>query len=267
MIIDKPKAPQEQPKEPIIDVSIVDERYKTEEEVIAGNPLEDLYYAVSDIIKGIKEDPDDPNSKPLFKTVKWNMGQLNRLRHTKNNTEYAMAFPLCLIHFINVYWNLGYNKVGQAYGEMRICYVLNRLNTLDDQYQTEGVRVAKRIIEAINDNLDIKLAPLTSRFQLSYWDQVESFEKGVQQFWLTYEVRCNDYSSYRRKKYKPVYLVAPPFTNFSDMSDEHNVDKRENVNRPIEEAVKVTKQIPETPGSTTPDTPGTTDNNKGEQTT
>ncbi len=244
MIVDKKKQDQlPAPIEPEVNVTVVDDRYQTEQELIAGNALEDLYLAVSKVIKDLKVNPDDPNSKPLFRTVKWNMGQLNRIRNSKHNEEYAMALPLCLIHFINVYWNLGFNKIGQAYAQMRICYVLNRLNTNDDEYQTEGTRVLKQIIEALNDNMT-NISPLITRFQLSYWDQVESFDRGVQQFWITYEVRFNDYTTYRYKKYTPVYLVAPPFTNFSDMDKEHNTDNKENVVRPIEDAAIFTKEVP-----------------------
>lgn len=242
MIVKKPKPIKEQPETPV-QVTINDDRYQTEQELIAGNALEDLFWAVANIIKAIPQNPDDPNSPPLFKTVKWNTGQLNRVRNSKHNEEYAMAFPACLIHYINVYWNLGFNKIGQAYAQMRICYVLNRLNNTDDEFQTEGVRVFKRIIEAINDNLDTKISPLTTRFQLSYWDQVESFEKGVQQYWITYEVRCNDYTTYRYKNYRPAYLVAPPFTNFGDMDKENNTDDKTNVIRPIDEAANVTKSV------------------------
>lgn len=239
MIVDKNIIRQD--TEAPVKVSVSDDRYQTEEEVIAGNALADIYRAVAGIIKGIKQDPDDPDSPPLFRTVKWNIGQLNRLRGSRSNDEYALALPACFIHFINVYWNLGFNKVGQAYADMRICYALNRLNTGDDEFQTEGVEVFKRIIEALNDNMDAKLMPLTTRFQLSYWDQIESFDKGIQQYWITYEVRCNDYSTYRYKNYKRAYLVAPPFTNFSDMDKDKNVDNRKDVVRPIEEAASVEK--------------------------
>lgn len=236
-----------------VDVGVKDDRYMTEAEAVAGNALADLYTAVANIIKSIPSDPDNPNSEPLFKTVKWNMGQLNRVRNSKHNDEYALAFPACFIHFVNVYWNLGFNKVGQAYADMRICYVLNRLNTEDEEYQTEGVQVFKRIIEAIEDNMSTKLAPLTTRFQLSYWDQVESFDHGLQQFWITYEVRCNDYTTYRYRKYIPAYLVAPPFTNFSDMKPENNTEDRENVVRQPEDATGITTQVPPPPEETKPD--------------
>lgn len=241
MIVPKDKNKDPEIVVPDFDITITDGVYKTEEEVIAGNPLEDLYNAVAKVIKGLRVDPKNPESPVLFPTVKWNMGQLNRVRNSKHNEEYALAFPACFIHFINVYWNLGMNRIGQAYAQLRICYVLNRLNMLDDEYQAEGSRVFKRIIEALND--DITIPTLTTRFQLSYWDQVESFDHGVQQFWITYEVRMNDYSSYRYKKYKPAYLVAPPFTNFTDMDADKNIDGKENVNRPMEEAGEIVDSV------------------------
>lgn len=246
MIVPKQKPIDETPKEEVgvkVNLELGPNKYQTEQEVIAGNALEDLYHAVASIIKDIPQNPDKPDGPKLFKTVKWNMGQLNRLRNSKHNEEYAMAFPICLLHFINVYWNLGFNKIGQAYAQMRICFVLNRLNTNDDEYQTEGVRVFKRIIEAINDNMADKITPLTTRFQLSYFDQVESFDKGVQQYWITYEVRCNDYSTYRYKNYIPAYLVAPPFTNFDDMDKDKNTDDKTKVDRPIEDAVDLVDKV------------------------
>ena len=245
MIVDKNK-PIDQggsTEDPEISVTVTDNREMTVAEAVAGNALEDVFLAVSKIIKEIKLDPDDPNSPPLFKTVKWNTGQLNRVRNSKQNSEYALAFPACFLHFINVYWNLGFNRVNQAYADLRICYVLNRLNNNDDEFQTEGARVFKQILEAINDNMS-SLTPLVTRFQLSYWDQVESFEKGLQQYWITYQVRFNDYTSYRYKTYKPVYLAAPPFTNFSDMDEEKNTDNKPDVIRPIEDAAYIVYTVP-----------------------
>ena len=72
MIVDKKKQDQlPAPIEPEVNVTVVDDRYQTEQELIAGNALEDLYLAVSKVIKDLKVNPDDPNSKPLFRTVKW----------------------------------------------------------------------------------------------------------------------------------------------------------------------------------------------------
>lgn len=46
MIVDKKKQDQlPAPIEPEVNVTVVDDRYQTEQELIAGNALEDLYLA------------------------------------------------------------------------------------------------------------------------------------------------------------------------------------------------------------------------------
>lgn len=191
-------------------------------ELMEGNPMVDIYRAIETILKDIPKDPLAPDGEKLFKTVKWNQGQLARIRSNRENTEDgSIAFPAAFIHFINVRGLVQTSRIGEFRAELRIQYVLNRLNIGDDEYQTEGVEVFQRINSAINANKD-KFSALTERCQFTYWDQPESFGNGVQPYWITYEVWFRDYSSYRYKDYVDVYVVAPPFTNHSDQKPESN---------------------------------------------
>lgn len=192
-----------------------------------GNPMTEIFNAVKSILKDIKRD----NGEPLFRTIKLNYGQLSRIKHDQHNHESALAFPAAFIHLINVRWLVQTSRIGEGRGELRICYVLNRLNNGDDEYQTEGFEVFKRINQAINDRKgDFPI--FTERLQLTYWDQVENFDDGLQQYWITYEVWFKDYTSYQYKDYVERYIVIPPFTNHSDQLEENNQDGHEDHDDP-----------------------------------
>jgi hypothetical protein len=210
----------------------------TEEDIVAdnttvvtseydGNPMVDIYRAIETILKGIHVNPDDDTSPLLFKTVKLNTGQLTRIKNDNYNYEGALAFPAAFVHLINVRWLVSTSRIGEGRADLRICYVLNRLNNGDDDFQTEGFEVFQAINTALNNNKS-KFSALTERLQLTYWDQVENFEDGLQQFWITYEVYFRDYSSYRYKNYVNRHIVIPPFTNHSDQNPECNPENHPN---------------------------------------
>ncbi len=50
------------------------------------------YKAVRKILESIKKDPKDPNSPPLFRTIKLDNGQLNRIKNNSANKEYGILF-------------------------------------------------------------------------------------------------------------------------------------------------------------------------------
>nr|DAE28236.1 MAG TPA: hypothetical protein [virus sp. ctuZj11] len=224
MIVDKHKKPVIPDDHP---ATSPDTPLSPEEELFEGNPMADIYRALESIIKGIKSDPSDPESEPYFRTVKWNTGQVNRIKSNRGNDEYgSIAFPAVFIHFINTRGLVQTSRIGEFRGEVRIQYVLNRLNMEDDEYQTEGVEVFQMINNAINTQKN-KFSALTERFQFTYWDQPESFSEGLQQYWITYDAWFRDYSAYAYKDYVEVYVVAPPFTNHSDQNDTANPDRHE----------------------------------------
>lgn len=195
------------------------------EEPAQMNAIAGAYLAVREILSQIPRDPNDPDSPPLFKTIKMDNGQLSRLKMDTLNKEYGIGFPAVFIHFIDVYYNQGMYRISEGKGTMRIHYVLNRLNNSDDgeEGELEGLEVFRRIIDAI----ELKKAtfpPLVSRFQLQYWDQPLSFDDGLQPYWIDYQIWFSDYTTYRYKDYVDVHIVQPPYTNFGDQNETANPD-------------------------------------------
>lgn len=221
MIVDKNKPQNKEDEKPKVEV--VESTITQEQELYEANPLSEIYRAVESIVKELRVDPNNPDSPPLFRTVKLNSGQLTRIKHDKYNLESALAFPAVFIHLINVRWLVQTSRIGEGRADLRICFVLNRLNNGDDEYQTEGYDVFQRVHNAIEANKS-KFAPLTERCQLTYFDQVENFDDGLQQYWITYEVWFRNYTSYRYKDYVERSIVVPPFTNHSDQLPENNQD-------------------------------------------
>lgn len=221
MIIDKhkPTKPTEPEEVPVVPQPELDEV----QEVVETNVMVEAYKAVRKILKSISKDPKDPNSPPLFKTIKLDNGQLNRIKYNEYNKEYGIVFPAVFIHFINIYYNVGAANIAEGKGTMRIHYVLNRLNNSDDDVECEGMEVYKRIVSAIEANKG-DFPALVSRFQLSYWDQPLTFDDALQPYWIDYQIWFNDFTAYAYKNYKDVYVTVPPFTQPSDQNDTANPD-------------------------------------------
>lgn len=228
MIVDKhatqPVVP-ETPEQPDDSTSSTQETSSLQE-AIESNAMIEAYKAVRDILAAIPSDPNNKDSEPLFKTIKIDNGQLTRIKMNTKNNEYGIAFPAVFIHFIDVYYVVGAAKISEGRGTMRIHYVLNRLNNGDDgeEGELEGLAVYKRIISAIESKKNTFPA-LINRFQLEYWDQPESFDDGVQPYWIDYQIWFNDYTAYRYKDYVDAYAIQPPYTNFSDQNETANPDK------------------------------------------
>lgn len=221
MIIDKhkpirPSAPKEIPVAP-------DHESDEVQEVVETNAMVETYKAVRKILESIPKDPKDPNSPPLFKTIKLDNGQLNRIKYNGNNQEYGIVFPAVFIHFINIYYNVGTSNIADGKGTMRIHYVLNRLNNSDDEVECEGLEVYKRIVAAIESKKS-DFPALVYRFQLEYWDQPLTFDDALQPYWIDYQIWFQDFTSYAYKDYKDVYVTVPPFTQPSDQNEIANPD-------------------------------------------
>lgn len=211
----------------------------TETEAVPVNPLTEAYNAVREIILTIKEDlkiHEDKNDKdipPYFKTIKFDNGQLARVKGSKRNTEYPIAFPAVFIHFIDVNYKVGQSNIAEGKGSMRIHYVLNRLNNSDDVVETEVLEMFSIINTAIQDQ-KYKYPALSKRFQLAYWDQPLSFDDGLQPCWIEYDIEFNDYTAYTQRNYVERYIVIPPFTDHSDQ-DEDKRNGHEDHNEPLYE--------------------------------
>ena len=219
MIIDKHKykAPPQEEVQPIAQ-DIDGDEVIVETEYYSANALCEVFNAVKKILGDLKLREDDPNSPPLFRTIKLNNGQLERIKNNKWNKEYAIAFPAVFLHFINVRYLVQQYHIGEGRATMRIQFVLNRLNNSDSAYELEGYEIFQRINVAIQDRKK-DFPALTQRFQLEYFDQLESFDDGIQPFWIDYEVWFSDYSAYKYRNYVDRYIVMPPFTNHSDQKE------------------------------------------------
>ncbi len=213
-----------QTEEPIVETEVVETQM---------NPLIAAYNAVREILLTIREDENDPDSPPYFKTIKFDNGQLARVKGSKRNLEYPIVFPAVFIHFIDVNYNVGQSNIAEGKGSMRIHYVLNRLNNSDDVVETEVLEVFSRINTAIQDQ-KAKYPALSKRFQLAYWDQPLSFDDGLQPCWIEYDIHFNDYSAYTQRNYVERYVVIPPFTDHSDQLEEHR-NGHEDHNEPLYE--------------------------------
>lgn len=249
MIVDKKKQEEIQAKivETITDnaSSTVDLKNLTVEEAVKVNAMSETYLALRSILEGIHINPDDDSSPLLFRTIKLESGQLTRIKTNEFNKEYAIGFPACFIHYINMNWLVGQSNINAGRCTVRIHYVLNNLNNGDDDVELSGFRTFELINAAINSNKD-KFPALVNKFQLAYWDMPETLDDGVQPYWIDYEVAFNDYTAYRYKDYVERYIVMPPFTNHSDQLPENNKDGHENHTEPtIEETAKIDDTITE----------------------
>ncbi len=229
MIIDKHKPTQ--PTVPEDTPAVSQPELDEVQEVVETNVMVEAYKAVRKILESIPKDPKDPNSTPLFKTIKLDNGQLNRIKNDGYNKEYGIAFPAVFIHYINIYYNVGAANIAEGKGTMRIHYVLNRLNNSDDEVECEGMEVYKRIVSAI-ESQKADFPALVSRFQLEYWDQPLTFDDALQPYWIDYQIWFQDFTAYAYKNYKDVYVTVPPFTQPSDQNEIANPDNIPNHESP-----------------------------------
>lgn len=209
---------------------------ETEESIYTANALCEVFNSVKAILANMHEDEEDESSPLLFKTIKLNNGQLSRIKNNKWNKEYALAFPAVFIHFINVRYLVSQSRIGEGRATLRLQYVLNTLNNSDEDVELQGYRLFNRINEAIN-KFKYGYPALLERFQLTYFDQPESFDDGLQPYWIDYEVWFREYSSYIYKDWVERYIVFPPFVNHSDQLPENNIDNHEDHKEPTIEEV------------------------------
>lgn len=230
MIVDKKEKPGK-PVEPTVPVEPPVVELDEIQEAVETNVMIESYKAVRKILESIKKDPKDPNSPPLFRTIKLDNGQLNRIKNNSANKEYGILFPAVFIHYINIYYNVGTSNIAEGKGTMRIHYVLNRLNNSDDEVECEGLAVYKRIVDAI-ESQKAQFPALVQRFQLEYWDQPLTFDGALQPYWIDYQIWFQDFTSYAYKNYVDVYATVPPFTQPSDQNEIANPDNMPNHETP-----------------------------------
>lgn len=185
---------------------------------IPKNPLSEVYWAAKRAVQSIRENEDDPESPPLFKTVAIDTGQFNRLVLSEN-TETEILLPAVFIHYTNVRYLVQQNRIGEGRATMRIRYVTNVLNNQDPDTETNPFDLFQKINVAIQDAKDTE-PYLNERCQLTFFDMPETTNM-LQAYWIDYEIWFRETSAWKYRNWKKVYAVMPPFTNHSD-KPEHN---------------------------------------------
>lgn len=213
-----------QEEQKIQEAQVASETTGTEATSVTENALIEVFKAIKEILLTLHEDPNDAGSALLFKTVMMDNGQFERIIRTKGNTEFAIGFPAAFIHFVNVRYLVQQQRIGEGRATLRIRFVLNRLNNSDPEYELEGYDIFNRINVAIQDGKSSYDA-LTERCNLTYFDQPESLDNGLQPFWIDYEIWFKETSAWQYRNYVERYIVVPPFTNHSDQKEECNTDK------------------------------------------
>lgn len=206
-------------------------------EEVTDNPLIEVYKATRRVLESLHIIPDDVNSPKLFQTVKIDNGQFERIVRSKGNTEYAIGFPAAFVRFTNVRYLVAQQRIGEGRATMRIRFILNNLNTSDDDIETEGFRIFQQINDAIQDAKD-KEPALNERCNLTYFDMPESLDNGLQPYWIDYEIWFRTSSSFQYRNWVDRYLVIPPFTNHNDAPQHDSENHGNHLLPPIEEVAK-----------------------------
>ena len=189
--------------------------------------------AIKSILKEVRWQYGVDDSPKIFRTVKNDDGQYERIIRKSGNTEYEVAFPAAFVHFVDTQYLVSQQRIGKGRAKLRIHFVLNTLNTHDDQVDNLPYYVMERIDQEITEHKG-EYECLSERCQLVYWDFPQSFDYGLQPGWLTYEIWFRESNIWinRKKVYK--HMVLTPFTNHSDQTDEANENNHTNADHPVD---------------------------------
>lgn len=202
--------PQEQPQQPQSGIEIPT---ITIPEQVSVNPLVEMFKAVKRTLLTIRENPDDPTSPQLFKTIAIDNGQFLRIiRDT--NMEMEVAFPAVFVHFVNVRYLVQQQRIGEGRATMRIRFILNNLNNADEDMECAPFVVFQRINVAIQDAKSREPA-LNERCNLTYFDMPQTTNM-LQAYWVDYEVWFRESSAWKYRDWIERYLVMPPHTDDAD---------------------------------------------------
>ena len=201
----KDKKPQEPVNPPSPPASVPEE--------VLENPIVNVYGAVKRAIQTLRENPDDPLSPPLFKTIAIDNGQFARIVRSEN-LEYEVAFPAVFVHFINVRYLVQQQRVGEGRATMRIRFILNTLNNSDPEHECDAFWIFQRLNVAIQDAKEYEPA-LNERCNLTYFDMPQTTNM-LQAYWLDYEIWFRESSAFKYRNWIKRYLVMPPFTDHTD---------------------------------------------------
>jgi hypothetical protein len=182
-------------------------------EAVDVNPFVEMFSAVKRAILTVKENPLNPQSAPLFKTVAIDSGQFQRIVRNEN-TEMEIAFPAVFIHFTNIRYLVQQQRIGEGRATMRVRFILHTLNSRDAERECDPFIVFQRLNTAIQDAKD-REAALNERCNLTYFDMPLTTNM-LQAYWIDYEVWFREASAWKYRHWVPRHLVMPPFTNHDD---------------------------------------------------
>ena len=182
-------------------------------EQVEENALAEMFRAVKRAVLTIRENPNDSQSVPFFKTVAIDTGQFARL--IRNDvTETEVAFPAVFIHYTNIRYLVQQQRIGQGRAVMRVRFILNTLNNQDPERECDPFYVFQNVNKAIQDAKDYEPS-LSERCQLLYFDMPTTTNM-LQAYWIDYEVWFRETSAWKYRNWVERYVVMPPFTDHSD---------------------------------------------------
>lgn len=182
-------------------------------EAVEENALAEMYQAVKRALLTLREEENDPLSPPFFKTIAIDTGQFARIIQ-KNNFEAEVVFPAIFVHYTNVRYLVQQQRIGQGRANMRVRFILNRLNNQDPERECDAFYIFQRVNKAIQDAKSREPA-LNERCQLTYFD-MPTTSSLLQAYWIDYEVWFMETSAWKYRDWVERYLVMPPFTDHGD---------------------------------------------------
>lgn len=165
-------------------------------------------------------DPFD-QSLQMFRSVKVDTGQFERIINNVENSELPYNFPAVFIHFVNVYYLVSQQNISEGKGTMRVRFILNRLNNDEDEFETEIFDYAGYVNAAIQD---AKQKYGIEKCNLEYFDMPTAPSRGLQACWLDYTVSFIDDSGDKYRDWLDKTITTPMFTNRSDVAGETRPD-------------------------------------------
>jgi len=226
---------------PVIDEAVESESYVSYQQMPTTGII-NVFEAIKEILADVRWEWGNPDSPRIFNTVQLDDGQFERIVRKTGNLENGIAFPAVFIHFINIRWLKPSSRVREGRAELRVRFIMNRLNVHDDnKTESEGFYVAERIKQDFEEK-GPKYDCLKERLSLDYFDQVNSFDDSLQPWWMNWEVWFKETSVWVSRKTTRRFIVHPPFTNHADQSDPEvqNVQNHNNLDHKIkyDEATK-----------------------------
>lgn len=193
----------------------------------------DVLKAIISILKDVRWEYGVADSPKIFRTVRVDDGQYERIVRKSGNMEYEVAFPAAFVHFVDTQYLVSQQRIGEGRAKLRIHFILNRLNVHDDEVEFDPYYVMERIDQEIAEHKG-EYDCLAERCQLVYWDFPLSFDYGLQPGWLTYDIWFRESNIWisRKKVYK--HMVLTPFTNHSDQTEEANENHHTNADHPVD---------------------------------